>query len=502
MQKYVKPNHTVSIVVVKANEDIPDTFLHVLCKENPSAAGFAIQVNGKIEVEKFPDLRGRTIDDNYATMRKIITNSKKHQRMFCFHAFPPEFDETECQPWIIVKDSKGSPIIVVALEGDLPGLETDDGDSEMLGALIKEVGPKIEALYNLTGNDPKKLYAALKDQTLFGNDMLKLIGHRAIFAFMPTEGDVFSHGKNEIGGNFSWGSASMAYDYTESAIEAATIEPAAPEPEPVKKSKWEDDEPAKPITTDPKTGVHTVGGTTFVKVEEPKPVVEVPKVTAPVVTDPIQRAADGTGEGHWEHPPLNMHGKPLKKWYRDMDAKLKGEKKGDLRPDWSQKPAVWIAHKTELKALADLSQTALAAVQQVEQPQLPVIDGALQAKGVEFLKKYLDGSSNVIPNPLELQKQEAKLALFSELCRPLDDMERLTTTRLLELIETMPKLAWLYLIEMRRDRMNRKQLARQGELKLGELTGTEKPEIAEPAAKPLVPSVPEHQAPKKEFKYG
>lgn len=490
-----KPDHTVSIVTVKAGEDIPDTFLHILCKQNTSCIGFAIQMNGKIEVEKFPDLRGRTVEDNYAQMRKIVTNSKKYQRMFCFHAFPPEFDESECQPWVIIKDSKNNPIVVVALEGDLPGLETEDGDSEMLGAVAKEVGPKIEALWTLVGNDPKKLYTALKDATLFGDDMLKLIGHRGIFAFMPIEGDIFHHGKNEIGGAYTWGSASMAYDYTEAAIEAATVvkEEPAPAPEP-RKSRWEDDEPApeaKPITTDPKTGVHTVGATTFV-VKEPQPDVEVPKLPA----------KPGEGDGHFETPPANLHGKPLKKWYRDMDAKAKGSKKGDLRADWAKRPNVWIAHQTVVKDLKDLSQTALGTIQKVEQPQLPVIDGALQAKGVEFLKKYLDGSSNIIDNPLDMQKAESKLAMFSELCRPLDDMERLTTTRLLELCESMPKLAWLYIIELRRDRMNRKLMLAKLDPKLGELIGTEAPEIIpEPIVKPLTPSVPEH-TPKKEFKYG
>lgn len=472
-----KPDYTTSIVTVKAGQTIPDTFLQKLIAENRSAIGFVIQ-DKKLEVEKFPDAGGTlgTVDKVFADMKDILKNTVKFQRMFCFQNFPLEYDEDERQPWTIIKDSKGSPMLVVALEGDLPGRDID-GSSEMLGTINEYLGPKIEALFTLVGNDPKKLYAALKDQKGFGADLMNLIGHRAVFAFMPTEGDIFAHGKNEIGGHFSWGTASLAYDYTESAIAAATPLPAADAP---KRSKYASSET---IATDD-NGIHTLPP------KEPKVEPIIPKVDPKPSTDPVKNAADAAADGHWETPPANLHGKNLKKWYRQMDPA------GELIPDWNKKPRVFVKHKTTVTSLAELSQTALATVQKVEQPVavLPVIDGKQQAAAKEFIAKFLDGASNQTDNPLELQKQEAQLAVFSELCLKgsLDDIERWKTSAIAAFCKSHPEAAWLLIIELRRDRMNRKQLALAGDKKVVELVGTHVPtKVTEPAASPALTPSPE-----------
>lgn len=489
-----KPDYTASIVTVKANETIPAAFLKKLCAENGSALGIAVQMGGKLDVEKWPNLRDEDAETRFAKMSKIDANTKKYNRMFCFHAFPPEFDESECQPWVVIRSSKNEPILAIAIEGDLPGKGTEDGDSEMLGTIQEFLGPKIEALYTVCGNDPKKLMTAVKDQK-FGEELLKEVGYRGHFFFLPAEGEVFAIGKEGAvsqNGSFSWGAASFTYGYTEAAIEAATL--AKPDVPVKSKSKWEDDEPVaevKPAAPDaPK--------------EEPKPQIEVLKADPKPATDPVHKAADAVQEGHWENPPENVHGKPLKKWYRDMDSKITG-KKGDLRPDWNKRPAVWIPHKKSVKDLKDLGETAIATIQKVEQPQLPVMDGKTQAQAVEYLKKYLDGSSNVVANPLDLQKQESKLAVFSELCRPLDDMERVVAIGLLGFIKTNAEAAWLYMLELRADRIKRKQMTALGDKKLGELTGTQIPDtapLATPSGTPL-PAPDVHAAPKKkEFKYG
>lgn len=497
----IKPDFTTSIVHVRAGEVIPDTMLHKLISENRSAIGFVVQDNKKLEVEKFATLS--TIEKDFEAIKSIVTNTKKFQRMFCFSQFPAEFDEDEVQPWSIIKDSKGNRLLCVAVDGDLPGRSVD-GDSEMLGTLNDYLGPKIESLYKLLGNDTKKLYTAMKDKS-FGDDLLNIIGHRGHFFFMPVEGDVFAHGKEPellpLNGTYGWGSASLAYGYTESVMASGTpakveITPPAPG---VGRSKYASD-----IHTD-QNGIHSLPDK--VVEPEPKPAVDPPKADPKPATDPIEKVAEDVVKGHMEAPPANLHGKPLKKWYRGMDPG------GKLTLDWAKRPSVWVEHKTTVNNLADLNQTAVGNIQRVEQPKvvLPVVDGKTQSAGKEFIAKYLDGASNEVDNPLEMQKQEAQLAVFSELCLKgkLDQIERWKTSGVLAFIKAHPELAWLLLLELRADRIKRKQTMALGDKKLGELTGTAGTEeplkvpspAAPPALPPSTPSAPTEQPEVRKSKY-
>lgn len=478
-----KPKYTTSIVSVRAGETIPDTFLHKLLEENRSAVGFVVQ-DKKLEVEKFATLADTAKE--VENLKDVLGNTKKFQRMFIFHAFPPEYDEDEIQPWTIIKDSKGNPLLVVAVEGDLPGKDVD-GSSEMLGTINEYLGPKIESLFTLVGNDPKKLYAALKDQAGFGADLMNIIGHRAHFYFMPAEGDVFAHGREPevlpLAGAFSWGSASNAYGYTESAIAAATVVAAAPEPT-VRKSKYASADPEPGPKVDD-NGIH------HIKPAEPKPAVVIPKVVPTPSADPAKIAADTTVEMTEWTPPANLHGKKLKQAYRGVNG-------GVLPSDWERRPKIMIAvKKGPIKDLKDLAHTAVgnlpaSQVLKVEPAKvenvLPVMDGKQQGAIKEWIKKYLDGSSNSIANPLELQKQEAQLAVFSELClkNGLDEIETWPTSVVAAFCKAFPDGAWLLILELRRDRIARKQMGKLGDVKLSDLTGTEH---AAPAAPPaLIPN--------------
>lgn len=460
-----KPKYTTSLVSVKAGETIPKTFLHKLLEENRSAIGFVVQDGKKLEVEKFAQLAD--IEKEMANIEDILSNTKKHQRLFIFHSFPAEYDEDEIQPWTIIKSSKGDPLLVVAIEGDLPGKD-DDGSSEMLGTINNYLGPKIESLFTLVGNDPKKLYAALKDQAAFGADLMNIIGHRGHFMFMPAEGDIFAHGKesdeaNPLAGTFSWGSASNAYGYTESAIEAATPAAAEPAPAPaVKRSKYASaEEPEKPTKVDD-NGIHHI---------EPKVTPEVPKVTPTPKADPIEKVAQAVVQTTDWSPPKNLHGKALKKAYR-------GVNNGVLPANWEQRPTIKIAgNQAPLKDLKDIGQASVAAITnptpaaKVENV-LPVMDGKQQAEIKEWIKKFVDASSNKIDNPLDLQRQEAQLAVFSELCLKagLDEIETWPTSVMAAFCKTYPEGAWLLILELRKDRIARKQMAALGDKKLGELT--------------------------------
>ena len=492
-----KPDYTTSIVSVLAGETIPEAFLLQLLTENRSAIGFVVQ-DKKLEIEKFTGLS--TVENEMANIRAVLSNTMKYNRVFCFSAFPSEFDEDEVQPWRVLKDSKGNPVIAVAIEGDFP-LAEGNGDSEMLAMINDTVGPKIEAMYQLLGNNPTKLYAAMKDK-VFADDLLSNVGHRGHFVFMPITGDVFSHFKEDEAspqnGKFKWGSASFTYGYTEDEPEPVKVpEKEKHSPKLSKYAVPQADATPAPTKTDDK-GIHHIQQPTAVPLADPK-------------ADPVKDAAAKVTDGHWETPPASVHGKSLKSWYRGINFTAgvlsPNGKEGDLPQDWKKRPRVWVQHKTVIKDLKDLSQTALGtSVQVPPASELPVISGAEQAGANEFIKKFLDAASNQIDNPLELQKKEAKLAIFSELCLGgnLDRIEKWATSGKLAFIKQHPTAAWLLMNELILDRIKRKTAMALGDKKLGEITGTAPEIIPVPEVKPIAPSpkpAPDVHTPKKISKY-
>lgn len=475
MNAIAKPPFTQSIVQVNANETIPPALLMKLLTENRSYLGFVVREAGSMVVERFDDIEDEPVEKHFKEFTGILENTKKFSRMFIFGQCPEEFETAEVQPWTIIKDSKGSPMVVVAIDGDFPQHVGDGKTSEAFNYVNDYLGPKIEEMYALFGNDPSKLDTYLRGPA-FGKDLALTYGHRAVFEFMPLVGLPFTQGKNEIGCEVTWGRASNVYGYTESVMEAAT--PIAPA-EPSKRSKYSDD-PAPAITPAPSTAPAV-----------PKPEIPVPMNNPAPVKDPVAAAADKTVNGHWEDIPTNMHGKRRKKWIRDITG-------GDLPPNHENLKKVWVQHEATAKSLADLLKIGVTATgaKDMKTDVHPVISGAQQAAANEFIKQYLDDSSNRIQHPLDAQKEEARFPVFSELMKKsmptgLDDIETWPVTALKAFLLTHPELSLLMTIEYRRDRTNRKQSAAMGDKKLGELTGTIAPVSQSPTGTTTSTAAPE-----------
>lgn len=466
-----KPDYSYSLVGIPANEVISGAFLAILAKETTSAIGLVVREPDRIVVERFLEL-----GDEAARLKMltgIVNGTKKYPRQFMFGSFPAEFDEDECQPWIAIKDSKNNPILTVMLEGDFPGRTSAEGFSEAYVVMTEYLGPKLNEVYSMASNNPQKLMDYIKGDS-FKKDLSNLFAHRAAFFFMPSVGDPIMLGNfreaDKGGSDFPWGTASFNFGHTEviAAAPAAPKEATMPK-NPPKTSKYLD-EPVDPQN---------------IPAQEPKP--SVPTVVPPKPGDVTEKVAEKIIDGEavkWT-PPSGVRGKGLKKAYRDM--------LGYLPEDWQQRPSFMIKAKTEATSVSKI-EPKKDMKDDAPKPVLPVIDGKQQATAVDFIKKYLGDGSVEIPNPLEVQKQEANIAVFSELCLKTGDLaeiNRWPVAGIFAFTKANPEAAALLLIELRRDRINRTQLNKDGDKKLGELTGTEKPEIspaAEPA--PLIPSPP------------
>lgn len=472
-----KPLNTSSIVQVKSGEVIPPTLLRKLAEENKSAFGLVVREPDRLVVEKFHKLDD--IEKQMKFLETLMEGTKKFPRMFIFHDFAPEFDEDETMPWIPLKDSKGNPLLVVAVEGDFPK-HVDNEYSESYMLMHDWLGPKIEAMFKLVGNSPAKMLEYLHSSQ-FESDFAQVIGHRGVIGFMPTIGDPWVMEKNEIGvvgTNPSWGSASNAYGYTESAIAAAT--PAKEEPATVAGNK------SKYATN-----------------EEPKPEVQIPKVE-PAKPTPIEKVADDIqpSEIDWA-PPKGVHGKSLKQAYRAVNN-------GVLPDNWRDRPTIRIKTKASVKDFKEMpTLTGAKDLKTVKEPEnkvltMPIISGTQQAKSIDFIKKYVGDGSAVIQDPLKAQEEESKLAKFSQLVLKtgnLDEINKWTTSFLFAFVKENPETAALAIIELRAALQAKIKAVASGDKKLGDLTGTEQVTEKPPAETPAQPLPAPAEEPGRKSKY-
>src|SRR5258707_1199343 len=124
-------------------------------------------------------------------------------------------------------------------------------------------------------------------------------------------------------------------------------------------------------------------------------------------------------EVEMEHaPPKNLHGKPLKQWYRSLT--------GTLPDDWANRPTVRVKAKRSVTAPAE-TETAMAAAMAAAKATadnntvigetMPIISGTMQGAAFEMIKKYLGDGSLLIDDPIKANEEEQKLATFAQLMK-------------------------------------------------------------------------------------
>lgn len=460
--QHVKPEYSYSVALVKAGQTLPEALLSKLVAENRTVISAGIRTKGAMEKEIFLPMKP-TVEGTLEFMKKFMNGSKDFTRLVCFHSLPAEYDEdVEIMPWAPLKDSKGNPLLYVAAEGDFPKYVDDSADhySEGSRLLVDWLGPQIETIYTkAAGNNPARLFEYLNSDE-FGKNFAEQVGHRGVLTFLPITGPGFTVAKdNELGVSGDWGTASIAYGYTESVTAAAT--PAKVEaPKPVSKSKYvqDDDETIKVDPTPPAA--------------------------------PLQPGQEMVEEEIRVIPPKGMHGKTLKTWWRKSPV-------GDLPTNWRDDPHPGVIVKVK-KAVAAAPEkktdTAMAAAMKSAEigKSMPIISGDKQKAFVEFVKKYVGDGSALITDPAVTAEQESKLAVFHELAgwKDLSEINRYTTAFLSTWSKEHPEATWLLIIEMRSE-MNRLQKVisglAEGNVKTGDLKTTPSTPVPDTVKPEVVP---------------
>jgi hypothetical protein len=252
---------------------IPRGYLQEALKNCPTCFGVAIQDkddNKDAILETSAEKKTLSVDE----LMKTVEACKDLPMVISLGRFGDNFDETDdLQPFVFqmaAQDEEGpTDILAVFMEGDFPNYSIPDGGhTDEYNLWEKFVFPMMLEKFDLANSDPEDFYTRLRASTT-EQAIMNTVGHRAAVVFVPLDGEHIFFGKNELGGEFGWGTTSNRFKWGDPSLldKAAEVAISA-----VKKggrlsrlmTTTAPAEEPKPISTDPKTGIHTVGNTTIV----------------------------------------------------------------------------------------------------------------------------------------------------------------------------------------------------------------------------------------------
>ena len=482
-----------SILVKKAGEIIPEANLKAALIGTTSV-GYAIQDvdkdgNAFIFSEK---------DDAQADITNLmeLQDTAKERTVVFFFGRGDTTKGDSVQPFIYQVD--GEDVLAIFLEGNFPGYTNNNGQSDEKNVLDEILLPSLAKAMKIADGDSDAFFAELKD-SLFHKTLLNTAAHRAVFAILPLEGDLIAFGENDLGKEYPWGTSSQGI------VEEALLnrkEPAPKKEEPVA-------EAAPPrrtgflkkagaaavaavqavaseqITTDSKTGVHTVK-----KTDAPATAAVQSGVTK------IEIPRHYSNKDRKDFIRKNMQGQLPKAWRQMTHIEVSGPQAAVALAEANKaaaqvnakKPDLKVVGNTTIKDVATPGTNDRAAALAAAETNMMTLSAKEKQDAEEFILKHLDFNSKNMPDPKEFAKMEAKYGSFSKQAG--FDPQRMffwPPDRVAEFFKRNQKYALLSFFEMRR----RAEVAEKaaGMSKLSDQTGTDQTEevvqqAAPSAAKP------------------
>lgn len=252
---------------------IPQGYLQEALKNCPTCFGIAIQDKDEAKnavLETSAEMKTLTADD----LSKTVEACKDLAMVIHLGKFVDNFNEVDdLQPFVFqmaAQDEEGPvDILAVFMEGDFPNYTIPaGGHTDEYNLWEKFVYPMMLEKFDLANSDPEDFFTRLRSSTM-EQAIMNTVGHRAAVVFVPLEGEHIFFGRNDLGGEFDWGTTSNRFKWGDPSLLDKAAEAAVTA---VKKSGGRlsrlmstaapETTPEKDITTDPKTGVHTVNNTT------------------------------------------------------------------------------------------------------------------------------------------------------------------------------------------------------------------------------------------------
>lgn len=402
-----------TILKINAGHVVPDEYLQLLLDKKPNTFGFAVQ---NIEDGK-PDLSVTREEGTptLAELKEFMRNRVDFNALVCFGYLTGKVNSDDILP-LVLTDNDDKPFMAIGLEGDFPKFaDPASSHTDEYNLASKILIPTLLEICEYADGDLEKIIAKL-NAPLFNDTFLSHIGHRGIMNIMPLEGDIITLGKNDIGESYDWGSTSNRYTYGDAVQEPVKAE------EPKKKFSFGSKKAA--ITTDDK-GIHTVAKDTATKGAD-GPRTSVPEVSGKEKKDVVFRLPS------WVHKNEDVKdlymmvcGKVPDLWKKRIPVTITIPE--EQLPKNLDELRIWKAEQLKNKMAASNKTETAAIAPKNEKPtketeaildkaadNLPIIEAKDMEKVLDFVAKHLDGQSNVMPNPLELQAIEKKFPAFSE----------------------------------------------------------------------------------------
>jgi hypothetical protein len=254
-------NQPQSIVRKKAGFTVPREFFRTALRECPSATGVAIRdVEDGVTTLQLDRFDTTATVDSLMDMQETI---KPYEAAFWFANLPGAHKDS-LQPYTLEvrEDESSEPITVLTffVEGDIPKYSIEGSErTDEANFVADVVMPLLEEYFTDAEGDIGKFTAKLHKPS-FEKTLMAYTGHRAIFLFLPLEGDPIMFGDSKgLGADYDWGNVSQHLDWDKKNKETPITKAADAVVASVKKAKYSlmGKKPDATITTDTK-GIHTV----------------------------------------------------------------------------------------------------------------------------------------------------------------------------------------------------------------------------------------------------
>lgn len=271
----------------------------------PTVFGFAFQSEGNLETEcHSKSWKAEEISE-------LLEYANEGHRVLLLGNWPSFENIDDIQPYVL-KDGQDQPFLAMFMEGDFAGYSGMNGKhTDEYNASEEVVFPRIEKAYKDAGGDTNAFLEELKGGAV-QRTLKNSYTHRGYFLFLPSSGDPITFGENEIGAEYSWGTASN--------VEGFSYKEAAPAAEVKDGSKL-----------------------SFLDRMRGKSTSETPPPTAPTNTmkkeEKIPPNTDTSIPLVQISPPSGLQGGAKNHWLRLFNAKTPGELPADHQ---SPKVAIWV----------------------------------------------------------------------------------------------------------------------------------------------------------------
>lgn len=405
-------SNSTTIILRYPDKDVPEAYLRSVLAAHPSCGGYAIQTLDK----GVPTIVSDRMDTGVAleAVQDLLKGYASNLVLLSFSKMD-KVEEGLLQPFDFTMPGDVTPLMSFAIEGDFPSL-TEAGITEEANFSKKVIIPNFNKFLKFSEGDLAKFIAELKDPT-FIDSLMARIGDRGVFCFLPPAGDAIWLGKDKLGSSYPWGQVSNHHHYKEV--------PAQP---PVAKAGWWSAKgPTLPVAQeDPSAPVQP---TPPVPLNAPSPDGTDTRITAPT-SDPNTPPA-----GHWEELPKGLSQKDRKAFVRRVTGCGSILPEGFDKPGWKYWVTEYQLRARDLPELKDQLESVLKqngydqpkdmraagprpspsrGSEVITEANSLVLTADEKSVAESTMLKIMDRQGKEVPNPLDIQKSEAKYPTFTK----------------------------------------------------------------------------------------